>query len=151
MSVKITIPLSVIFFPITLPIALMRIVVAGVVAVIISPVTFIHGATGRFKKYEWFGYARKYTILETTQYDQSYIYYVQSVRVRPGIIPSIAGAKPKIEMLWNRRYATYSFMSDGTQATPRFHQGVKTVERVAEQAEELKANLDTIRGATPRV
>ncbi len=140
MSARITIPLSLILFPITLPIALVRVVVAVVVAVIIAPLTLLDGLVGDG---EFTGYAHKYTILEAkkrrlTCGTTTSIYQTQKVRVHPGFIPYIAGAKPKIKTLWTSPFHEQFLEKDGKPASAHFIKGIEKVEYAKRKAEVVK-------------
>ncbi len=159
MSVKISIPLSLIFFPITLPIALVRLVIAGVVAVIISPTSLY---TLLRRSDNTFGYTRKYTVSETrtlkkaiAQDGKGFIpYQVQEVHLHPGLIRRIAGAKPKTEKLWS--YLSYelprpAFLEDGSHVPPQLTQMIEEARNKQKAKEQYmdwrESNLYTIRSA----
>ncbi len=158
---KITIPLSVVFFPITLPIALIRIAIAGVVAVIISPISLYTFGTATSEFESTFGYARKYTILKTKEMKKkkrdngTLRYRVDEVRVRPGVIPYIAGAKPKIVKLWTNinplGTALLPFIENGPTPSNRFKTGFENERKVVNSKfrdrETLNFNLETVRDA----
>ncbi len=159
MSTTVSIPVSVIFFPITLPIALLRLVVAGVTAAVISPVSLITYLNSEVNQFESaFGYARKYKILKTetrrtTPGDTSF--RIREVLVRPGFISALAGAKSRTHTLLNRTgtdgYGGYgaTFLKDGSEVSPRLKAGVANFLSVKESQRSrekwIKSNLNVVR------
>lgn len=149
----ISIPVSYILFPVTLPIALVRLVAASVVAVVIGLGTLITCDNGHDAV---FGYARKYTVLE-----EKYVHgtsghcgfcRIQKVRVRPGFVPRIAGAKPKIVALWTGQNGNLSgskFLEDGSAPSARLCEGVKNAVKAQQNQKDRmdrrEINLDVIR------
>lgn len=156
MSTTVSIPVSYIFFPITLPIALLRLVVAGVAAAVISPVSLITYLRARLNQFESvFGYARKYQVLKTEKNKRresnQYLYRIQEVLVRPGFIAALAGAKSHTHTILTRSDLSFGdkFLKDGSEAPSRLVAGVSNIllEKESQEYREktIKSNLEVIR------
>lgn len=98
---QISIPVAWLFLPVTLPVKLVRLILAGVTAVVISPATFI-GCLEYEGPDTVIGYSRKYEVLSReTHKDTSLMTWIaRKVKVRPGLIGSIAGYRATELELW---------------------------------------------------
>lgn len=141
MAAKITIPVSYIFFPITFPIRLVRLALAGVLAVVLSPMTFmeaIYTARRTIKPDAPFGYRRKYEILDTEYKSFSRgslnshrnYFKIHEVLITPGFLVRLGGAKPNLLTLW---MGDGAFLTDGSDIPSRIYNGVKKVIRTQEE------------------
>ncbi len=118
----ISIPLSFIFFPITIPILLVRIVVASICTIVFFPVP----TTGSVR-----GWKTNYKILSKQQHGQD---TVREVLITPGWIPRIGGLSSQLVTIWKLlgRFPDKWCYSNGHMVPDHVRHSIQRAEELAD-------------------